>query len=102
MTQIPKIKKVYVAKHSATVETLQTSYIAGYFEDSWKVPRMLSLDLEAFEVPDIILEEITCAMCRCATQMAPGPDLIINEALVLFIAELVKACGRIDTVQMAR
>lgn len=108
VNQIVKIKKGYSAKHSATGETLQPSSVTDFLEDTGKAPREFSLDIETFEMPERMLEEIICATARCPTQKASGLDLIIGEALrssakldCSFAAELWKACRRIRTVLMA-
>lgn len=69
--------------------------MTGYLEDTLKAPRALSLHFETFEMPERILEEITCAAASCQSQKAARPDLIIGDALrasaklhIYFIAEL--------------
>jgi exonuclease III len=81
VNSIARIKKGYSAKHTAVGKTLDPTAMTDYLAETCKSPRPVQRYSPTFEVDCDMRKAIILAVCQAPASKAPGPDLVIGEAL---------------------
>lgn len=105
INRISRIKKGYAAKHCAVGLKLDPEDMTNYIHETCQAPRALHLEQLSFAVSDRMAKEVHRAVKCAPINKAPGPDLLIGEALKTapethgqFLVELWRTCGRLKAV----
>ena len=105
INRIIRVKKGYATKHRATGSGLDPAAFTAFYAEQCKPPRPVHFPNTPFDVHDGFEDMISEAVRNAPTKKAPGPDLVIGEALrcapklhAKFLLSLWRACGRIRTI----
>lgn len=102
VTRILRAKQGYVTEHTAQGHSLDRACFTQHKASSSIAPREVQYNRRPFNAPETTVQAILAAITKMPRKKAPGPDLIVSEALQAapeqhaeFLFHLWNTCGRL-------